>query len=56
MKKNKILICLFFRNEKKYIKKSLSSIINQTYKKFDVVVLDDFSDDSEEDDNSPDFF
>jgi glycosyltransferase involved in cell wall biosynthesis len=45
MKKNKILICLFFRNEKKYIKKSLSSIINQTYKKFDVVVLDDFSDD-----------
>lgn len=39
-----VLIC--FHNDEKYIKKSVESILNQSYRNFELVLIDDFSTDS----------
>ena len=43
-KKSKIDIILPNFNSSKYIKSTLKSIINQTYKKWNLVIVDDASD------------
>ena len=42
----KLSVCIPARNEEQNIKKLLESLVQQTYKNFDVLVLDDHSDDS----------
>ena len=39
-----VLIC--FYNDEKYIKKSVESILHQSYRNFEIVLIDDFSEDS----------
>ncbi len=41
--KKEIALCMFFRNEEKYIFEALNSILNQTFKDYDLLILDDAS-------------
>lgn len=41
-----VSVLISFYNDEKYIKKSVESILNQTYRNFEIVLIDDFSTDS----------
>lgn len=44
--KKKVILCMFLRNEEKYVRETLISILNQTYINFDLVIMDDNSEDN----------
>ena len=43
--KKKISILMTVYNSEKYVSKSIQSILNQTYKNFEFIIVDDFSND-----------
>lgn len=46
MKKNKVSVVMSARNADKYISKSIESILNQTFKDFEFIIIDDASTDN----------
>ena len=45
----KYSIIIIIKNTKKYLRKCLDSIVNQTFKNFEVIIVDDCSDESSQD-------
>ena len=41
-----VTICIPFYNDEKFLEKAILSVINQTYKRWNLVLLDDGSNDS----------
>ena len=41
-----VSVLIAFHNDEKYIKKSVESILSQSYRNFELVLIDDFSTDS----------
>tara|TARA_X000001036_G_C19921369_1_gene497752 strand:+ start:27 stop:191 length:165 start_codon:yes stop_codon:yes gene_type:complete len=46
MKKNKITIITPVKNDEKNIEKTIKSVLNQSYKKFEYIIVDGKSNDS----------